>query len=36
MRRSLTELIAKADELVYAFENHDPKPEDFDALHYRR
>lgn len=31
MRRSLTELIAKADELADAFEGHDPRSEDFDA-----
>ncbi len=31
MRRSLTDLIANADRLADAFENHDPTPEDFDA-----
>ena len=31
MRRSLTDLIARADELADAFENHDPTPEDFHA-----
>ncbi len=30
MRRSLTDLIAHADELADAFESYDPKPEDFD------
>lgn len=31
MRRSLTDLIASADKLADAFENHDPTPVDFDA-----
>lgn len=31
MRPSLTDLIAHADQLADAFENHDPAPEDFDA-----
>lgn len=31
MRRSLTDLIASADKLADAFENHDPQPDDFDA-----
>lgn len=31
MRRSLTDLIAHADELADAFESYDPKSEDFDA-----
>ena len=31
MRPSLADLIANADRLADAFENHDPKPEDFDA-----
>lgn len=31
MRPSLTDLIAHADQLADAFENHDPTPEDFDA-----
>jgi hypothetical protein len=31
MRRSLADLIAHADELADAFENFEPKPEDFDA-----
>lgn len=31
MRPSLTDLIARADELADAFENHDPTPEDVDA-----
>lgn len=31
MRRSLTDLIASADKLADAFENHDPTPDDFDA-----
>lgn len=29
MRRSLTDLIADADRLADAFENHDPTPGDF-------
>ena len=31
MRPSLTDLIAHADQLADAFENHDPAPEDFGA-----
>lgn len=31
MRRSLSDLIASADELADAFENFDPNPADFDA-----
>lgn len=31
MRRSLTDLIANADRLADAFEDHDPTSEDFDA-----
>jgi hypothetical protein len=31
MRRSLTDLIAHADELADAFESYDPQPEDFDT-----
>lgn len=31
MRPSLTDLIAHADQLADAFENHDPAPGDFDA-----
>lgn len=31
MRRSLSELIAKADELADAFEDFDPESTDFDA-----
>ncbi|MFZ1287902.1 MAG: hypothetical protein WAR57_12790 [Candidatus Phosphoribacter sp.] len=31
MRRSLTDLIAHADELADAFENHHPSPGDFDG-----
>ena len=31
MRPSLADLIANANRLADAFENHDPKPEDFDA-----
>lgn len=31
MRRSLTDLIANADRLADAFENHDPVPGDVDA-----
>ncbi len=31
MRRSLTDLIAHADELADAFESYHPKSEDFDA-----
>jgi hypothetical protein len=31
MRRSLTDLIAHANELADTFENHDPGNEDFDA-----
>ncbi len=31
MRRSLTDLIAHADELADAFENHDPTDQDFGA-----
>lgn len=31
MRRSLTDLIAHADELAAAFESYDPRPEDFDT-----
>ena len=31
MRPSLTDLIAHADQIADAFENHDPAPEDFDA-----
>jgi hypothetical protein len=31
MRRSLTDLIAHADQLANAFEAYDPSPEDFDA-----
>jgi hypothetical protein len=31
MRRSLTDLIAHADQLADAFETYDPSPEDFDA-----
>jgi hypothetical protein len=31
MRPSLTDLIAHADQLADAFENHEPTPEDFDA-----
>ena len=31
MRRSLTDLIAHADALADAFENHDPSPGDFGA-----
>jgi hypothetical protein len=31
MRRSLTDLIANADRLADAFENHDPTPGDFDT-----
>lgn len=31
MRRSLTDLIASADKIADAFENYDPKSEDFDA-----
>lgn len=31
MRRSLIDLIASADKLADAFENHDPTPEEFDA-----
>ncbi len=31
MRRSLTDLIAHADELADAFENHDPESEDVDT-----
>jgi hypothetical protein len=31
MRRSLTDLIAHADELADAFDSHDPTDEDFDA-----
>lgn len=31
MRRSLADLIAHADEIADAFENHEPKAEDFDA-----
>jgi hypothetical protein len=31
MRRSLTDLIANADRLADAFENHDPAPGDVDA-----
>ncbi len=30
-KRSLSDLIAHADELADKFENHDPAPEDFDA-----
>lgn len=30
-KRSLADLIAHADELADAFENHDPAPADFDA-----
>lgn len=31
MRRSLTDLIAHADQLADVFENHEPTPGDFDA-----
>ena len=31
MRPSLADLIANADRLADAFENHEPKPDDFDA-----
>ena len=31
MRRSLTDLIASADKIADAFEDHDPTPDDFDA-----
>jgi hypothetical protein len=31
MRPSLTDLIAHADQLADAFENHDPAPGDFDV-----
>lgn len=31
MRRSLTDLIANADRLADAFENHEPAPEDVNA-----
>jgi hypothetical protein len=31
MRPSLADLIANADRLADAFEDHDPKPEDFNA-----
>jgi hypothetical protein len=31
MRRSLTDLVAHADQLADAFENYDPAPGDFDA-----
>lgn len=31
MRPSLTDLIAHADQLADAFENHEPAPGDFDA-----
>lgn len=31
MRRSLTDLIESADKLADAFENYDPKPDDFDT-----
>lgn len=31
MRRSIEELIARADELADEFENYEPKVEDFDA-----
>lgn len=31
MRRSLTDLIASTDQLTDAFENYEPKDEDFDA-----
>ena len=31
MRRSLTDLIASADELADAFESYEPEQDDFDA-----
>jgi hypothetical protein len=31
MRPSLADLIANADRLADAFENHNPMPEDFDG-----
>jgi hypothetical protein len=31
MRASIADLIANADRLADAFQNHDPKPDDFAA-----